>query len=196
MDTISEQKKRLRAEVRARERALTDAYRARSSAAICRALLSLPAFGVSDMVLAFCPTAREIDLRAFLAETLARKKTLLLPRCEAGGALALCAVDDPVADLAPGTHGIMEPKRSRPVLPPEAVSFAVVPCLSFDGDGNRLGQGGGYYDRLLPLLCCETVCVCREALVLDAVPAEPHDKKCALYLTENGFINIASAEAI
>lgn len=188
---IAEQKKRLRAEIRARERALTDACRAESGAAVCRALLTPRAFGDADTVLAFYPTARELDLRPFLAETLARGKTLLLPRCGADGALALCAVSDLDADLEPGAHGIMEPKRSRPVFPPEKVGFAVVPCLTFDRAGNRLGQGGGYYDRLLPRLRCETVCVCREALVAERVPAEPHDQKCALYLTERGFLNIA-----
>lgn len=194
MDTITEQKKRLRAEIRARERTLTDACRAQSAAGVCRALAALPSFEAAGTVLAFYPTARELDLTAFLAETLSRGKTLLLPRCEAGGALSLCAVRDLDADLATGAHGLREPKRSCAPVPPEAVSFAVIPCLTFDRAGHRLGHGGGYYDRLLPRLRCETVCVGYAALLTDAVPVEAHDKKCTLYLTEEGLI-FASAGA-
>lgn len=185
---ISEQKKALRADVRARERALDPDYKARSAAAICRALADLPAFSSAGIVLAFCGTAREIDTRAFLAETLRRGKTLLLPRCEPERQLSLCVVRDLDADLEPGAMGIWEPKRSCATLPPEAAELAVVPCTTFDRAGNRLGQGGGYYDRLLPRLRCPSVCICREALLAERVPVEAHDLRCTLYLTENGVI--------
>ena len=182
------EKKRLRAEIRERERALDPAYRAESSAAICRALAALPEFAAAQTVLAFFGTEREIDTRAFLRETLARGKTLLLPRCEPERRLALCVVRDLDSDLASGVFGIMEPKRACPNVAPEDVGFAVIPCVSFDRAGNRLGQGGGYYDRLLPRLQCPTACVCRERLLADAVPTEEHDMRCTRYLTENGVI--------
>ncbi len=187
MDTEKE-KRALRAAVRERERALDGAYKVESSAAICRALAALPQFAAAETVLAFCGTAREIDTRAFLCEALARGKTLLLPRCEEGGRLSLCAVRDLGADLAPGAFGIWEPKGSCPAHAPEDVGLAVVPCVTFDRAGNRLGHGGGYYDRLLPLLRCETVCICRERLLADRVPTGPHDMRCTLYLTENGLL--------
>lgn len=185
---ISEQKKTLRAELRAREHALDAAYKAESAAAICRALTKLPVFEAAETVLAFCGTAREIDTRAFLAASLARGKTLLLPRCEPERALSLCVVRDLDADLESGAMGILEPKRSCAVLPPEAVEFAVIPCVSFDRAGRRLGQGGGYYDRLLPHLRCPTACICREKLLAERVPVEAHDMRCTLYVTENGII--------
>ena len=185
--SIISQKKRLRAEIRERERALGPAYRAESSAAICRALAALPEFAAAQTVLAFFGTEREIDTRALLRETLARGKTLLLPRCEPERRLALCVVRG-MEDLEAGVFGIMEPKRVCPVVAPEDVGFAVIPCVSFDRAGNRLGQGGGYYDRLLPRLQCPTVCVCREKLLAGAVPTEGHDMRCTRYLTENGVI--------
>lgn len=188
MDTI-EAKRALRAEIRARERALDPAYRAESSAAICRALAALPQFDAAETVLAFHGLAREVDTRAFLRETIARGKTLLLPRCEPERQLSLCVVRDLDADLTAGVFGILEPKRSCAVLGAEDVDFALVPCTSFDRAGNRLGQGGGYYDRLLPRLRCPTVCVCRERLLADAVPVEPHDRRCDLYLTEAGLLD-------
>lgn len=190
-----EEKRRLRAEIREKERALDAAYKAESSAAICRALALLPAFDAAETVLAFSGTAREIDTRAFLRETLARGKTLLLPRCEPERRLSLCVVRDLNADLTPGMFGILEPKRGCPAVAPESVGFAVVPCTSFDRAGNRLGQGGGYYDRLLPRLDCATACVCRERLLADAVPAEPHDVKCRYYLTESGVMKAPRAPA-
>lgn len=185
---IKEEKQRLRAEVRARERALDPAYKAESAAAICRALAELPAYAAARTVLAYRSLPREVDTDAFLRRTLADGKTLLLPRCENGGRLSLCVVRDPDADLEPGAMNILEPRRFCPVRSPESVDFAVIPCTSFDRAGNRLGQGGGYYDRLLPRLACPTVCVCREKLLLDALPVEEHDAKCALYLTENGLV--------
>ena len=187
MDNV-EAKRALRAQIRRRERALDPAYKAESSAAICRALVKMPEFARAETVLAFHGLAREVDTRGFLRETLARGKTLLLPRCEPERRLSLCVVRDLNADLTEGVFGIMEPARACPVLAPEDVGFAVIPCVTFDRAGNRLGQGGGYYDRLLPRLRCPTVCVCREELLADAVPVERHDVRCAFYLTENGFI--------
>lgn len=187
MDTM-EQKKLLRAEIRAKEHALDAEYKVKSDAAICRALAALPAFGAAETVLAFFGTPREIDTRAFLRETLARGKTLCLPRCEPERRLSLCVVRDLDADLTAGVFGILEPTRACPTVAPEEIGFAVIPCVSFDRAGRRLGQGGGYYDRLLPRLRCETVCICRERLLAERVPIEPHDVRCSLYLTENGSL--------
>ena len=184
---IAENKRALRAEIRARERALDAGYKAESSAAICRALAALPEFDAARVVFAFAGLPREIDTRTFLRETIVRGKTLLLPRCEPERQMALCVVRDLETDLEPGAMGILEPKRSCPVMRPEDVDLAVVPCTTFDRAGNRLGQGGGYYDRILPRLHGATVCICREKLLADAVPTEPHDLRCTLYLTENGL---------
>jgi len=190
MDTaaLAEEKRALRAEIRKRERALDAGRKAESDASICRALAALPAFAAADVVLAFFGTAREIDTRPFLRRTLALGKTLCLPRCEEARALSLRVVRSLDGDLAPGAFGIPEPRPDCPALAPEEIGFAVIPCVSFDGDGNRLGQGGGYYDRLLPRLRCETACVCRAALVARRVPHGARDAKCSLYLTEAGVV--------
>lgn len=64
---------------------------------------------------------------------------------------------------------------------PETLDFVAVPLVAFDDRGNRLGYGGGNYDRLLPLLrpdaCTAGVAFAEQRV--DAVPTEPHDQLLA-----------------
>ena len=89
---------------------------------------------------------------------------------------------------SPRFAGVKTFMRMEHVVTTDDIDFAVVPCLSFDRRGRRLGQGGGYYDRLLPQLSCPTCLICRERLMSEAVPTEEHDRRCTLYVTERGVM--------
>ena len=65
-----------------------------------------------------------------------------------------------------------------PVLPESeygTIDLAIIPGVAFDLNGNRLGRGKGYYDRLLPKLSCHTIGICYPYQLIDEVPHEPHD---------------------
>lgn len=192
--SVIEEKKALRTFIRRTERTLDPAYKAESSEAICRHVLALDAYRAAKTVFAFAGTDHEIDTSLVLNETLAAGKTLVLPRCAEGHALDLCVVAS-MDDLVPGMYGILEPRAGCPLVTAGDIDFAVIPCLSFDRRGRRLGQGGGYYDRLLPRLTCPTCLICRERLMSEAVPTEEHDRRCDLYLTENGVMTPEEADA-
>lgn len=182
---IAEQKQMLRAAVRAQARSLAAAYQQTASAAICRHLTAQSAYQNAAVVLAFVGTKREVDTETFLRSVWADGKTLCVPRCRDDHLMDLCAIRS-YDDLEPGAYGILEPNADCPLVFPQDVDFAVIPCLTFDRGGNRLGQGGGYYDRLLPLLRCPTFLVCREKLVVDCVPCQAHDCRCDYLVTERG----------
>ena len=154
--SVIEEKKALRTFIRKKERTLDPVYKAESSEAICRHLLALDEYKSAKVVFAFAGTEKEIDTSLFMNETIAAGKTLILPRCAAEHAIDLCVVRS-IDDLEAGAYGILEPKKSCALVTAADIDFAVVPCLSFDRKGRRLGQGGGYYDRLLPQLHCPTV---------------------------------------
>ena len=185
---LAEQKQALRAAVRARSRTLDDAYQQTASAAICRHLTAQSAYQNAAVVLAFVGTKLEIDTEALLRSVWADGKTLCVPRCREGHLMDLCAIRS-YDDLESGAYGILEPKADCPLVPAQDIDFAVIPCVTFDRSGNRLGQGGGYYDRFLPQLTCPTFLVCREKLVVEHVPTQAHDCRCDYLVTENGVFS-------
>ena len=96
----------------------------------------------------------------------------------------------------PDTAPFVEWCRTRGLevaLPEDAVEatwpdVVVVPGLAFTAAGARLGQGGGWYDRILADVRpeCTTVGVCFAEQVLDALPIEPHDVSVDVVVTEEG----------
>lgn len=182
--TLFDEKQALRKTVRAAERALEQSYRDGSAAAICRRVAELPEYQAARTVMAFVGTAREIDTTALLRQILDSGRTLCLPRCGAGHSMALCHVTG-LEQLAPGAYGILEPVESCPLLEPEDIDLVVTPCVSCDRQGNRLGQGGGYYDRFFERCHGTAVLLCREKLMVERVPMEPHDKRFSLIVTES-----------
>ena len=82
--------------------------------------------------------------------------------------------------------GVLEPPPGTPEIPLERVEAVLVPGLAFDERGGRLGYGGGFYDRLLPLLGVPKIGVVPAALIVAELPHEAHDARVDLLATETG----------
>lgn len=170
---VSAEKRRLRAALRALRRSLPPAQRAAEVAAACAACLRL----VGDAACAsYAALPDELDLDGLHRALWAAGRGVLLPRVSGAAALAWHRVSGP-DQLVPGAYGIREPDpRRAPAaeLPPSAA--LLVPGVGFDRGGRRLGQGGGFYDRLLaarPDL--RGIGVGFACQLVPAVPVEVHD---------------------
>jgi len=93
-------------------------------------------------------------------------------------------------DLGPLVDRLVE-RGQRVVLPedepdPSSVDVVVVPGLAFTASGDRLGQGGGWYDRFLSGLRADVqpIGVCFDVQIVDALPVEPHDVRMRLVVTD------------
>jgi 5-formyltetrahydrofolate cyclo-ligase len=100
--------------------------------------------------------------------------------------LDLHAVCDPAEDVAPGYRGIPEPRRHCAAVAIESIDWILVPGVAFDAHGRRIGYGGGYYDRLLPMLPATALRIAGafEAQLVDRVPTAPHDLPLDAIVTE------------
>ena len=123
-----------------------------------------------------------VNLAAPLA---ARGVTLAYPVAGEGGQMEAYV---PGGALVPGRFSIPEPQAETSLrLTPEELDAGFVPCAGFDGEGKRLGRGGGYYDRYL-LRCPQAAAILTafEAQRLLDVPREAHDLSFSLLVTEAG----------
>jgi 5-formyltetrahydrofolate cyclo-ligase len=191
---LSDAKRALRARILRERDATPAADRAAASAAIAAALSSRDDFASSGTVLLTLPFGSEWDTRALLAEALAGAKTVVLPRVNREtGTLDLCAITRPEEDVAPGHHGILEPRAHCAPLDASSIDWVLVPGVAFDRDGHRVGYGGGYYDRLLPLLRADArrVAGAFDLQLVDHVPAASHDVAVDAIVTEARSIPIA-----
>jgi len=169
----------------ARRRERSDAERAAAATAIATALLERLS-GVRTFA-AYVPDDTEPGHGQLPAAFTGLGARVLLPVAPDEGDELGWAIDS--GHLAPGRFGLLEPVGPR--LGPTAIGPAavvVVPAVAVSRDGDRLGRGGGYFDRALRHTRPGTVVV---ALVfddelVDELPAEPHDRRVTAVITPSG----------
>lgn len=151
------------------------------SAEILTALEAHPAFRAADTVLLYHSLKDEVDTHEFIRKW-SRLKRILLP-VVVGDDLELRVYTGP-EDLAIGAYGIEEPTGVR-FTDYAAIGFIAVPGVAFDRNGNRLGRGKGYYDRLLPRIpAAYKAGICFPYQLVEEVPAEPFDIRMDEIITQ------------
>lgn len=183
--TISETKRNLRTEVRAVERQLSPDERAQSDKEIISNVLNLPEYQNARCVFCFVGTIREVDTTAILLNAFSQRKILCVPLCTGKGIMELHQISA-LNQLHRGTYGILEPDPDTPCVDLSSVELSIIPCVSCDYKGHRLGQGGGYYDRFFSGGTERTVMLCRECLIRERIPCETHDLVFPAVVTELG----------
>ncbi len=175
---------------------LGDAQRREASASACAHLMNLEAFRHAGVVMLYMPLADEVDLTPVAIRCFQAEKTVCVPRVDWKrrdmDAVEVTSFDDHVMDL--DEHGIRTPREVLPLMP-ALIDLVVVPGLAFDAQGNRLGRGGGYYDRFLRRLRrgATTVGLAFDVQVIDAVPADDRDFSVEMIVTERRVVTRLSA---
>lgn len=174
---------------------LADA-RSWSQAAQTLALALVP-YRAAAAVALYSPIHNEVATGEIFHHALAVGKQVFFPRIEPDRSLALIRAGS-AADFKPGPLGILEPNGSERLDLGARSVIVFVPGIAFDPQGNRLGHGKGYYDRLLSGLSTSAalVALAYEFQVVEAVPCESWDQKVHLIVTERRIIDCASKLAL
>ena len=167
--------------------------RAVRSEAIIRTLLALRDYREAQVIAAYASFGSELDTSGFLLRALAAGKQLLLPRIDkAKRCLELRRVTNIESDLAAGVWGIREPALHCPRVDAAQAQFMLVPGVAFTRRGERLGYGGGYYDRLLTEVAPLTrrVAGAFSIQLVDAVPVDQRDQPVHAIVTERETLTV------
>ena len=157
--------------------------------AMAEHLFAAPVWQNARTVFCFVPLRDEPDTMPVLCRALAEHRRLAVPRVTGEGTMELVALAG-LEDLRPRAYGILEPDGGTVLTSLGPDALALIPCLAADRNGVRLGRGGGYYDRFLGQYKGEKRLLCPEALLFDALPADPWDVifRPDEILTEKGFL--------
>jgi 5-formyltetrahydrofolate cyclo-ligase len=160
--------------------------------ALAARLLALPELAEADLVLVYSATAEEISLLPAVNALRERGVGIAYPRIEERGVLAAHLVDDE-AELVMGPMGIREPSAASPRPEITDLDVVLVPGVAFDERGVRVGFGGGFYDRLLPLIPqAARIGVAYDEQIAEPLPLEPHDVVMDLVVTPTRAMRVGS----
>lgn len=192
---IKEVKKNLRMRYRQFRENLDPQRKVALDSTIQSRLLALNEYARADTVFTYVSKPIEVDTFALIEAAFANRKRVAVPRCVPQTFDMEFYYITSLDDLEKGTFGVLEPLPGKCALvPPDATGLCIVPGLSFDAQGYRLGYGKGYYDRFLSEFKGFTVGICYSGCVQWNLPHGYYDKPVDVLITEKYIRRIANQQ--
>lgn len=148
-----QQRNDIRKAMRAQRRNQSLASQEKGSQAVCEKLRALPAYELSKRVATYLAAAGEVDLDPLIQDCWQQRKRVSVPVINplSAGVMHFYDIHEESA-LSQNKYGLAEPEVADiSEVPPREIQLLCVPLVAFDNTGQRLGMGGGYYDRLLSI---------------------------------------------
>jgi 5-formyltetrahydrofolate cyclo-ligase len=160
-----------------------------ASAAVVANLVSMREFAEASSVALYLAIGGELDLDGLIQPCREMNKTICIPVFNRDCKIYELAEITPDTQFKTGHYGIREPADAFTVAVNQ-IDFMCVPGVAFDANGNRLGRGGGYYDRLLDGFHGYTAGVAFDFQILPKIPVNIHDRPVDALITESGILKV------
>ena len=140
-------KKEMRAQIRAKKRAMTESQIVSASARLGEQFRACDLYKNAKTIYGYLPYNQEVRTVPMLEQAIRDGKRVAVPKCY-GEEMRFLYITDFVTEVAPGYANIPEPIADEPVAQ-DKTALVLMPGLAFDPQGHRIGYGGGFYDRFL-----------------------------------------------
>lgn len=178
-------KKELRTRLQAVLAAIPPATREAHAAEAARLLFAEPEYQRAEILMIYLALPSEADTTPIVLQAWKDIKRVLAPQVSwESKKMIPVEINNLDTDIASTPYGLWQPIRGTPI-PIELIDLVIVPGMGFDGDGNRLGRGRGFYDRFLARPQFKGV-ICglgHEDQFVDAIPSRKHDQKVHMLVT-------------
>lgn len=175
-------KQELRMAIQRQKEAIPESEILRRSEILISRLKQEPVYRKAAAIYGYYPINQEVRLLPLLEAALTQGKRVALPRIT-DSQMRFFFIRS-LADTVPGYRGIREP---APFCPPaeDPTALVILPGLAFDPSGNRLGYGGGFYDRFLSREPEHpTIALCYDFQMVDAWDTDAFDRPADRVLWE------------
>jgi 5-formyltetrahydrofolate cyclo-ligase len=166
------------------------AVRAQKSRQICHCLLDAQEYKKASVVMLFLSMPQEVDTTPIFLDAWKQGKTVAVPKVlwEERHMIPV-EIHSLDTGLSVDKKGLRNPIQGIPV-PYEDIDLVITPGLGFDRQGNRLGRGGAFYDRLfaLPQLKAPKWAIAFSEQILAAIPHGKKDIPVDVLVCETGLI--------
>ena len=171
-------KKEIRTLVKEKKSLLNEEEIRSFSAKVSQEFLNRDFYKDAEVLYAYLPYNQEIRTEQIIERALKDGKKVAVPKVLDDGLMEFYKITS-LADVSPGAFGIPEPKGDTPPAAYEKV-LMLMPGVAFDEQRNRIGYGGGYYDRYLERNKNKEITKVALAYpfqIFPEIPADPHDEK-------------------
>ncbi|MBE6618737.1 MAG: 5-formyltetrahydrofolate cyclo-ligase [Ruminococcaceae bacterium] len=187
MYQIKEEKKALREEYSKKRSEMDLEHKKSLDKKIIERFKALATYRYSHTLLLYYPIQGEIDVTGLINDALRSGKRVALPRCESHGSVMHFHYINSIDDLKIGRFGIMEPREDAELFSKDSLggpTVVVIPALSYDRLGYRLGYGRGFYDRYFGRSGISTVGLVYSEFLTDKLPHGRFDIAVDILITE------------
>ncbi len=183
---IKEEKKRLREHFKSLRRGYSKEEKRELDSSVLRRVTGLYQYRDADTVLTYVSKELETDTIMLIEKAWSDGKRVAVPKCIDGTRLMAFYYITGMDMLEVSSFGVLEPKTDECELMEKApeMSICIVPGMSFDCEGYRLGYGKGYYDRFLSEYKGVTVGICYSDCIRWRLPRGRYDKPVDLLITD------------
>lgn len=173
-------KRALRAQIRQHKQAMTEQQITEKSEKLAALLAQSPLYAAAKTLYGYLPYNQEVRTVPMLEQALRDGKRVAVPKVY-GEEMRFIYLED-LSQVEKGYAGIPEPVADGPVAD-DKQALVLMPGLAFDKKGNRMGYGGGFYDKFLQQEPTHpTVALCYDFQMVEAIPTQPHDVPVDLVL--------------
>lgn len=194
MCELRKQKNEVRAELLEKRKNILPEDRDVWDEKIANVFLNSISYRFCDIMLAYSSTKLEISTDKIIDKALEQKKIVACPISEVNDNKMSFITIDSRSELIPGEFNILEPPKANKnwldfINPKESrrpLAICIVPCLSYDEYGYRIGYGKGYYDRFLSSFEGTKIGLCYSDFKSNRLPRGKYDVKLDVIITEKG----------
>lgn len=175
----------VRRQIAAERKAYTELFKCRENDAIRTHLFASALYRKARTILCYVSFGAEVDTHEIIRRMLDDGKRVCVPHVTDKRGMMQAVEITAWSDLTAGTYGILEPKGDcLAVIDGQELDLILVPAVAFTLSGERLGMGGGFYDRYLAGLRAQTAGLAFLCQIKEKLPIDPWDRKMDFIITQ------------